>query len=72
MFHSYYVTTKDRKGREHNYKLMKGDGVPSGHEITNLSVGSQFKVSDILDPSTVELLKSAFPVTRRSRKQTNA
>jgi hypothetical protein len=56
MFHSFYATTKDRKGNEHNYRLPAGTGVPSGHEITNLSVASRFKLSDIVDAETYELL----------------
>jgi hypothetical protein len=66
MFHSYYATTKDRKNNEHNYKLALGEGVPNGHEITNLSVAGRFKFSEIVDAETAQLLKDMFPV-RRSR-----
>jgi hypothetical protein len=68
MFHGFYATTKDRKGNEHNYKLRKGEGVPSGHEITDLSVASRFKFSEIIDPEMAKLLKDAFPVKGRRAK----
>jgi len=66
MFHSYYVSTKDKKNHEHNYRLPAGEGVPTGHEITNLAVAGKHKFSDIIDPETAQLLKDAFP-TRRNR-----
>jgi hypothetical protein len=65
MFHSFYATTKDRKGNEHNYRLPAGTAVPSGHEITNLSVASRFKFSEIVDAETAQLLRDMFPVRGR-------
>lgn len=56
MFHAYYATTKDRKGNEHNYKLPAGEGVPNGHEITNLAVASRYKLTDFLSPGDLEVL----------------
>lgn len=56
MFHAYYATTKDKKGNEHNYRLPAGEGVPNGHEITNLAVASRFKLSDIVSAETYDLL----------------
>ena len=67
MFHQYYATTKDRKGGEHNYRLPAGDGVPFGHEITNLAVAGRFKFSEIVDEKTVQDLKALFPVKKRDR-----
>ena len=56
MFHAYYATTKDRKGNEHNYKLPAGEGVPSGHEITNLSVASRYNFAEFLDEDSAAAL----------------
>ena len=67
MFHQFYATTKDRKGNEHNYKLRQGEGVPSGHEITSLSVAGRFKFSEMIDEETAKALKNLFP-----RKATRA
>jgi hypothetical protein len=67
MFHSFYATTKDRKGNEHNYRLPAGTGVPSGHEITSLTVGSRFKLSDIVDADTYELLVAMSSKGKASR-----
>ena len=67
MFHQYYATTKDKKGHEHNYRLPAGEGVPNGHEITDLSVAGRFKFSEILDQKMVEDLKALFPVKKRDR-----
>lgn len=67
MFHRFYATTKDRKGNEHNYKLSAGEGVPSGHEITNLSVAGRFKFSEIVGDDTAKALKELFPVRKGRR-----
>jgi hypothetical protein len=64
----FYATTKDRKGGIHNYKLATGEGVPKGHEITDLSVAHRFKMTDILSPESVDLLEALFP----GRKARNA
>jgi len=68
MFHSFYATTKDRRGNEHNYKLPAGTAVPSGHEITNLSVASRFTFAEIVGAETAQLLRDAFPVKVRRAK----
>lgn len=65
MFHQFYATTKDRKGHEHSYKLNAGEGVPSGHEITELSVAGRHKLADILDQETFDLLTYAFNIKGR-------
>lgn len=65
MFHQFYATTKDRKGHEHNYKLPAGEGVPSGHEIESLAVASRWKLAEVLDTETYELLKYAFNLKGR-------
>lgn len=57
MFHHFYATTKDRKGHEHNYKLPAGEGVPNGHEITDLSVAGRFKFAEMLKPEDREALE---------------
>jgi hypothetical protein len=62
MFHSYYATTKDKKNHEHNYRLPAGEGVPNGHEITNLSVAGRYKFAEIVGKETADLLKDLFPV----------
>lgn len=67
MFRQFYATTKDKKGHEHNYRLAAGEAVPSGHEITDLSVAGRFKFSEIIDKKTAEDLKALFPV-RKSRR----
>ena len=71
MFHGYYASTKDRKGNEHNYKLASGEAVPSGHEITSLSVASRFKLSEIVDADTAALLKE-MAKAQGSRKAKSA
>jgi len=67
MFRQFYATTKDRKGHEHNYKLAAGEGVPSGHEITNLAVAGRFKLSEIIGEETAKELKELFPVRKGNR-----
>lgn len=67
MFHQYYATTKDKKGHEHNYKLNAGEGVPYGHEITDLSVAGRFKLSEIVGEKMAKDLKELFPVKKRDR-----
>lgn len=67
MFRQFYATTKDKKGHEHNYKLSTGETVPSGHEITNLSVAGRFKFSEIIDEKTAHALKELFPVRKSKR-----
>jgi hypothetical protein len=57
MFHEFYATTKDKKNHEHHYRLPAGEGVPSGHEITALSVAGRFKFADILKPEDREVLE---------------
>lgn len=64
MFRSYYVSTKDKKNHEHNYRLPAGEGVPNGHEITNLAVAGKFKLSEIVGEEMAQLLKDMFPVRR--------
>jgi hypothetical protein len=60
MFKSYYASTRDRKGHEHNYRLKQGEGVPAGHEITNLSVAGQFKFSEVVGEEMAGLLTEFF------------
>jgi hypothetical protein len=67
MFHQYYATTKDKKGHEHNYKLNAGEGVPNGHEITDLSVAGRFKFAEIIDEDTYDLLTSAYRIKGKGR-----
>jgi hypothetical protein len=67
MFHGFYATTRDRKNNEHNYKLRQGEGVPNGHEITNLAVAGRFKFAEIVDADTAQLLKDMFPKARRAK-----
>lgn len=71
MFQSYYVSTRDRKNHEHNYRLPKGEGVPAGHEITNLSVAGRFSFADILGEEQSDLLRYAFGV-KKNRKKSRA
>lgn len=67
MFRQFYVTTKDRKGGEHNYKLDSGDTVPSGQEIVNLAVAGRFKFSEVIGEQMTKDLKELFP-TKKSRR----
>jgi|KBSSwiStaDraftv2_1062776.scaffolds.fasta_scaffold17064_5 hypothetical protein len=67
MFHQFYATTKDKKGHEHNYRLPAGEAVPSGHEITDLSVAGRFKFSEIVGDKMAKDLKELFPVKKRDR-----
>lgn len=62
MFHSYYASTKDKKSHEHNYRIPAGEGVPNGHEITNLAVAGKFKFAEIVGPEMAQLLKDMYPV----------
>jgi hypothetical protein len=67
MFHQFYATTKDKSGHEHTYKLSAGEGVPKGHEITDLSVASRFKFADIIGNDLAKELKELFPVRKDRR-----
>jgi len=60
MFHQFYATTRDKKGHEHNYRLPAGEGVPNGHEITNLAVAGRFKFAEIIDDKMAKDLKELF------------
>lgn len=68
MFTYFYASTKDRKGHTHQYKLQTGEGVPSGHEITDLSVAGRFKLSEIVDSETAQKLNDLFPKKKRNAK----
>jgi len=70
MFKYFYATTKDKKGGEHNYKLGAGDTVPSGHEITDLSVAGRFKLVDMLKPEDRDLLE-AMSSKKKGRRATS-
>lgn len=67
MFHQFYATTKDKKGHEHNYRLPAGEAVPSGHEITALSVAGRYKFAEIIGDKLAKDLKELFPVRKDRR-----
>lgn len=69
MFHGFYATTKDRKNHEHNYRLQAGEGVPNGHEITNLAVASRWKLFDVLSQEDQELLLAMSSKGNRATKK---
>jgi hypothetical protein len=68
MFHRFYATTKDKSGKEHNFKLSAGEGVPIGHEITDLSVAGRFKFADVIDKDTYDLLMYAYGIKGKGQR----
>ena len=68
MFQSFYATTKDKKGHEHSYRLKAGEGIPQGHEITDLSVAGRFKFADIIDAETYALLMDVYGIKGKGQR----
>lgn len=60
MFKHVYVSTKDRKGNAHNYKLTSLDTVPAGEEVTDVRLPSQ-KLRDMVAPEVVAALSELYP-----------
>lgn len=60
MFRSYYVSTKDRKNHDHNYRLPQGETVPNGEEIIAISVAGQHKFADIIGEKLAKDLKELY------------
>lgn len=73
MFKHVYVSTKDRKGHTHNYKLTGDQTVPAGEEVTDVRLPSQ-NLREMLHPDVVAKLTATYGSTplpvqqRRSRR----
>jgi hypothetical protein len=61
MFQSFYITTKDRKGHSHQYRLIGGEAVPSGHEVVDLKRAGHYPLTAFISKDDVQALKDLFP-----------
>jgi len=55
---SLYITTADEKNHSHHYRLPVTDTVPEGHEITGVRPAGLFRLSSVLSPESLKLLKA--------------
>ena len=62
MFKHVYVSTKDRKGHTHNYKLTGDQTIPAGEEVTDVRLPSQ-NLREMLHPDVVAKLTAAYGTT---------
>lgn len=56
MQHTFYVTTSDSRGREHNYRFLQGEALPDGEKLKTQRTAGQFPISSVLSAeNTVKL-----------------
>jgi hypothetical protein len=57
---SLYVTTResDKPNHEHHFRLPVTDIVPEGQEIVNVRPAGKFRLSSLLSPESLAVLKS--------------
>lgn len=67
MFHYFYMSTVDKKKKQHNYKLPVGEAAPDREEIVDLRVAGQASIVDLVDPAQLAALRRAFPEARVPR-----
>jgi hypothetical protein len=58
MKNSFYVSTLDEKKHAHHYRFAVNETVPEGEEITAVRPAGRFRLSSVLSPASLAILKA--------------